>query len=458
MFAIADDFHSELRSQVFLKDYLSSEESFIDLPARQLISSTEDGLMHYTKGLMNRVFTNNRQQVAKDFQSAVESDSDCAECYKELGKSLMGLAGIEAKQTQVEKALSLSTALPERQQFEIKHWYYYPQDYQKALSLSEMWRKLYPLDIKPYNHLIEMNQAIRNFADAYRVGMEGIDQGHGGKLLLDMSSIATILGKEKEARDLIQKFREEYPKKAETADEVGYAILYEGDHEGAIEFFENKILIDPGNYMGYWNLAVCQSVTGNYTEELQSYEKALLKANSIADSLRVYTMIEVFYGRMGRIEKLFEVQKERHDAMRPSQSPISIGFDDMNSLYISQYVSVGKEEIAREKMEAFVKKYDSPEFDFECAGRLNYYIATQEGDQIKKLLEECADFLTKTDGAQTIDLANAVANLANENYAESIKNFVAYCEKTGLPEYMFAPLLGKAYRLNGELEIGNWSL
>ncbi|MEL6867599.1 MAG: hypothetical protein AAFP19_24455, partial [Bacteroidota bacterium] len=80
--------------------------------------------------------------------------------------------------------------LPERQSFNIKYYYYAgSQQYAKAISLLEMWQKLYPSDYYPYYRLYWTYFNQRDFKKAEDYTLKALDIGHRAKSLPRMGRL-----------------------------------------------------------------------------------------------------------------------------------------------------------------------------------------------------------------------------------------------------------------------------
>jgi tetratricopeptide (TPR) repeat protein len=451
LYSITDQIHDFVRESVLLKDFRTSDDEYIDLPAEFLISSKPEALEAYMKGALEMSLNVNSPLGLQLLDQSIKLDDKCALCLTSFGRYAMAQYGVGFKQQYLEKALPLANGLTERQQLAIKFIYYFPNDIAKAEALCEMWRTLYPMDVKPYQHLILIKKVTKQFDDASRIGEEAIAQGHGGKMYLDVAGLATARGKFEESRKYLQEFAKQYPKKATTANEVGMGYAFDGQREKAIDFFNNKIVMDPSNVNNYVQLGIVHLLMGDSEKQWNTLQDGLSKAKGARDSIALYSAMEMNLENQGLIEASFELREKRRAIGKKILPPISFAFDDILPTTVGRYAKVGKFEEAKKGSQSFVTTFENDQYNYQCIADVNYYLAIEDGPGLQKSIDECKDFLLAVDGPQTVELAQGVADLANGKYETSIQHIEKFCEMSGFPSYNMAIYLAKAYRLSGKL-------
>ena len=453
-FTEIDAFSADLSEVLFDKEFFRDQEKYVDLPATELLSSDADALKVYFEGKIVSSIQNNHTGATQLFQKATTIDPNFATAFADLGRELFFTGNAQACLTSYEKALSLSSPLPERQQFDIKSQYYgYKQDAEKVVRLSEMWRKLYPKDYRPYLRLFQFYQVLGKFEQAVEIGDLAIEAGHQGPMLLYLAQLNTRLAKYEKAESYLKQYQEVYPEKAANTKEIGSLYLEQGDFNKAIDFFEELTVLDPTDYEAYLSLASALAKSGNFTKAERTIKTSLRNAKTLKDSISVYRALENTLAEQGRMKETVDLMENRWSLMRTIFPEIIVTADLMNPMNIYRYTSIGRNKEIKDKLIAGASKVQQDEVDFECAVLINYYVAAEDGPGIKKQMESCRDDVFNTSGELLVAYVEGIQEKFLGNYEAAIPKLKYFVDSSGLSASTSGiTLLADCYRLDGQLD------
>jgi eukaryotic-like serine/threonine-protein kinase len=110
------------------------------------------------------------------FDHAIELDPNFAMAYAKRGAAFSTLGELDRAASEFRKAYALRANLSEREKLflAVRYQDSVVGDTNKAIETYEMWRKLYPRDIQPYNGLSARYQIVGKYEEAAEAAREGL--------------------------------------------------------------------------------------------------------------------------------------------------------------------------------------------------------------------------------------------------------------------------------------------
>jgi eukaryotic-like serine/threonine-protein kinase len=110
------------------------------------------------------------------FDHAIELDPNFAMAYAKRGAAYSTLGELDRAASEFRKAYALRGTLSEREKLflTVRYQDSVVGDTNKAIETYEMWRKLYPRDIQPYNGLSARYQIVGKYEEAAEAAREGL--------------------------------------------------------------------------------------------------------------------------------------------------------------------------------------------------------------------------------------------------------------------------------------------
>jgi eukaryotic-like serine/threonine-protein kinase len=110
------------------------------------------------------------------FDHAIELDPNFAMAYAKRGAAYSTLGELDRAASEFRKAYALRANLSEREKLflAVRYQDSVVGDTNKAIETYEMWRKLYPRDIQPYNGLSARYQIVGKYEEAAEAAREGL--------------------------------------------------------------------------------------------------------------------------------------------------------------------------------------------------------------------------------------------------------------------------------------------
>lgn len=434
-FDVIDQFSQDFRAQVYLKD--AQTESFLDLPATDLYTSNTSAMDAFQKGVRDISINNNYKAAESHFQEAIESDKNFAVAHFYMYRALMN----DSKQTEarpyIDKAMNYLDALSERQQLEIKYDYLDMEDVDKSISLLEMWTKLYPSDYRPVQVLLKVRQNRLEVDKAIEVGEQAIENGHTGKVLLEMAKIHSNKGETQKALEYYEQFEQEYPHKSKEIANLGYIYMRDGQLDKAQAFFEKLNTMNPNEIEPLYGLGNVAGNKGNFEDQINYYNKALSVAKQGIDSIQAYFNMENAYDNLGQINKSIEIMEKRLEVVERTYPPLTLAAMKTNFMALQKYVNIGKDEYALKIVDETLKTVDFSRVNLECVSKINYYILKEDAEGVENLMDKCEANIADLQGGIDLLIPAFLAYLKGE-HEKSLELFRKYREATGVPNYSFS--------------------
>jgi FimV-like protein len=443
IFDIIDQFSQEFEGAIYLKEANSEQNKIVDLPAENLISTNTQVIQDFQNAYLKNYVENEPEEAIKLLKQAVQKDPNCAICYRYLATSYHRVKNDQARDQALEEALNKSRVLPERMQLDIKYfYYYYAENTGKAITLLEMWRKLYPSDYIPYARLMNLYRNRLEHDQAVAVGKEAIAAGHSGFILTSLASIYMYQGKIEEAVETYKRFEAEYPKRINETTQLGYLYRRQGQLEKAKAHFEKIHLLDPRNYLSVGSLAQLEGDLGNYEKSYEYYQQALENAKLAKDSSRVMQWIQYHHLRLGQVNRAIELMEERFELESTYLTPYQVRSELVSPDVFSMFESIDRVEEHYQNAKAYINQYYPDDEKRVCFLELINALFGDAG-QMQSVFEGCQDAYEEDASENEIILVQAFLAKNRGDYDAAIEIFGAIVAEA--PSYYFQRMLGQSY-------------
>lgn len=166
--------HAAAKLRGTLGESLGSVERF-GVPIEQATTSSLEALKSYSVGLEQR-----RRGAEKDaipfFTHAVELDPNFAMAYARRGSAYSNLGETTLASEDFKKAYSLRASLSEREKFYVTVRFQdaTTSDTSKSIETYELWSRLYPRDVQPFDGLAARYQIVGDYGKALQVGEQAL--------------------------------------------------------------------------------------------------------------------------------------------------------------------------------------------------------------------------------------------------------------------------------------------
>ena len=424
----------------------------IDLPANNLYSSKLPALKFYQEGRI-ALFNNQQQNAILAFEKATEADPSFSMALMHLGVTNYAINAIEKGKAALEKAMSGMQGLPERQQFLIRYnYYYYTENYEKAMALLEMWQQLYPSNETPWVLAMNLYAGRSDVNKAKEVGIEATRHGHEGRVLLSLAQMASVQGNTEEAMGYYEQFSEQFPDRAKEATGLGFLYLSAGEFEKSKKHFEKIHLLRPNDTEVLMGMAKAEFHLGRPDNGWGFFETALTNSKNGEDSVGVLLSMAYYKYALGQANLAIEYLEKTEEVNSRIRSPFAAQRIYLPYPHILFYKNAGREKEVLQKIEHFMAAFPDPSKVTACAGMLNYYIATGQGAKMKQKMAECEEPLKPFIGTGQLKMAHGFLKKVEGDYGTASQLLDEYFTETGLATSIGASLLGEIYLLSGNLD------
>lgn len=288
IYRLAENISEIINKEIKLSE-VEGNQLYIDLPARDLISSDTAALRLYTEA---RILISKEPsavgEAAKLINQSIELDPKCAECWADLAYIKLQ-SGKDVDKT-MDNALKYSAGLPERQQLSIKNLnYLINNDLEKVVKLNKMWQKLYPQDLKPVTNLLNLYRGTLRLDDARVVAKQAIENDHKGSIYLTYANLLIQAKDWEEAEIYLRKYKEKYPKQFEATSLLVDTYAGKGQMDKALEAIDQLIIMKPLEKSYLVKKAELYSKQNKFDEAIKILNDALSSSDSVSDSIANYS-------------------------------------------------------------------------------------------------------------------------------------------------------------------------
>jgi len=457
LFSLIDQLTVQLNDQLYLPDAESNKMQLIDLPVKELITSDNDALGNYIKGLI--MFSQNPQigqPAIRLIEKSIEQDSNCAGCHFALAQLQAFSNDHKIALQTVEKARLLAESQPERKKMAIRAFQLgLNQENSKVIQLYENWRQLYPNDLTPYNKLMGFYRSIGQYDKGKIVGLAALENGHRGNLMTQLAEVYIHTEEYDKAEKLLKEFTELYPHKANKTYELADIYIAQGKLQEAYNFYENIAVMSGDDVVATLGLSSTQDKLGQFDQAEKTLTDFLAKARLPNDSIKIYRQLERHYIRLGKYQpftKSFDQRLAIISRVAPPIARINIIFSNLQNIISFQKTAMAKQQINDLSNQTDIYKYKEI---VNCVG--NFFIAyqTKNVEAFNQIANDgnckpaMVNSLGTENGADFFD--GHVANV-NGDYATAVEKFESYFEKEGVSMEGFEEDMLEIYRNNKDFD------
>ena len=285
-------------------------DEYVDLPADNLITRDTTALRNYVQSLIvYYTSASQTEKMAELLEKSVTADPSCSECWAQ--SAYIDLLNGKDDDSKIDNAFKYIDNLPERQQLNIKYLnYLIDNDITKSIKLCEMWSKLYPQDVKPYNNRVTLYKQTFQIDEAKSVVKEAIDNGHKGAMYLSYAKLLIETKDWKGAEVYLKKYKEAYPKQYEAASLLVDVYKGKGQIEKAVEEVDNLMLMRPNDNDLVLKKADLLAKQNDFESAIKTMNISLSKLTSPSDTVKNYVEQLQILNRAMRYEEYADLRRE----------------------------------------------------------------------------------------------------------------------------------------------------
>ena len=427
--SIIDHISPELVGNIYTEDFKFNLEDYIDLPVAELISTNPTALRDFVRAIYVSQWDNDLPAGIQALANAIQADPNCAECFHFQAKLLAGHNDIQEGVQVAQKGLSIIDHLPERQQFRIKSDYFLlGNNTDQAINLLEMWRKLYPQNIEPYNQLIRIYGMMSNLEQAKLVGQEAINNHLPGNYLVKLAQLASAQQQFAEAEDYLKQYEKAFPDKAKESRALGELYLQQGKFAEAENFFESLSLVKINDVDVQIGLAKSKAGLGNFGEAESLLTKSLSFAATPSDSFATFVEIENYLAALGQMNQCLSTFDQRIDLCHKRFPPIYTLLLFLNSQNMQRYVDAGQEAKLEKEVATITATTDEP--TIKCGFEINLGFVTKDTSRMGEHLRKCYQEVVSSSGEANAMLLKGYLEYIKDQPEKALSLFNTFLEAT----------------------------
>lgn len=394
---------------------VEGQEKMVDLPASNLITADTIAFRHYVQSaiLMEKDATQTKEAISI-MEKATEIDPTCTQCYSVLG-NLYLLDGRDSR-VPMKEAMKYVDNVSERQQLYIKYYNYISnEEPEKALRLLQTWRKLYPLDSKAVDLLVNNYERTLRVKEAQAEVEKAIEEGHKGHLYLKYANMLISQKEWDKAEKYLKKYQETYPKQAESTMLLANTYAAQGKIDKALETLDELSLMHP-NEMKYDLKKVSILNTQNeFTKAHALADRLLRNANSKSDTMDVYKKKMEVYARQGKVTDYYKVFRKLKKTFLTKYPPIAFLQTEYSTAGMYQSID------AIDTIEINVRKYENlvPPIQRPIIKNLNDFIIStfaEDREEMVVQFDKVKGYLQASVGDDVLKIYQAELAYLNEDY------------------------------------------
>ncbi len=397
---------------------VEGKETMVKLPASNLISADTAAFHNYVDAMI--VMETNATQVAlasAKLEKAVELDPTCAECHMSLANIYL-LNGKETRGA-MKEAMKYVENVSERQQMSLKYLnYMFSEQQDKGERLLQNWRKLYPQDKKPVDMLV--SQYSRTFQlDKARAEVESaLEQGHKGSLFVTYAN--QLIGSKEyaKAEEYLVKYKEAYPKQAESTTLLADIYAKQGKTEQAIETLDELSIMNTNEIRFDIKKVSIYNRQNEFKKAASVLDNLLFNANTANDTISIYSKQMEIYQRQGKAKAYYDERRKLKKIFLTQYPPIAFMQTEYSTSGMYQLVGQGDSIINNIKaLEDLM-----PPVQKNMMGNLNDFIIatfTEDLEGMEKNYEEVRTFMIASTGEDLIRIYDAEIAYQRGNHKEA---------------------------------------
>ncbi|MBU2693048.1 MAG: protein kinase [Candidatus Eisenbacteria bacterium] len=325
-FALMDQMSLRLRRDLGVPE--SHLQEWPDLPLVAIATNSMTALEWISRATMTRDIDGDLDRAAEYLEKAVEADPACALAYWSLFYIYQySNQGTPARTAGVINSLMTHISrIPEGLQFAVKAVYFQNQnEIDKMMAVIQMWRDLYPYDIRPLEILINLHRA-RGETDQVIATMQKLLElePDSPQYLLQTGEELQRTGKYESARGYFEKYVERHPDDSKALLALGELLQALGEHAEAKRTIERAQIMTPQDPDIRAALAKCEYDLGNLTAWPTIVQSILTEPLSPDERLSATMELADYYELRGQNNKAAGICIEGLDAVGTSASTLWI--------------------------------------------------------------------------------------------------------------------------------------
>ena len=393
-------------------------EKMVKLPASNLVSADTAAFRHYVEAMIVMEVNATQGDLASSkLEKAVEIDPTCAECHMSLANFYL-LSGKETRGA-MKEAMKYVENVSERQQMSLKYLnYMFSEQQDKGERLLQNWRKLYPQDKKPVDMLV--SQYSRTFQlDKARAEIESaLEQGHKGSLFVTYAN--QLIGSKEyaKAEEYLVKYKEAYPKQAESTTLLADIYAKQGKTEQAIETLDELSIMNTNEIRFDIKKVSIYNRQNEFEKATSILDNLLFNANTANDTISIYGKQMEIYQRQGKAKAYYDERRKLKKVFLTQYPPI--GFMQTEYATSGMYQMVGQSDSIVSNIKALEELM--PPIQKNMMSGLNDFIIatfTEDLEGMEKNYEKVRSFMLASTGEDLIRIYDAEMSYQRGDYTKA---------------------------------------
>jgi tetratricopeptide (TPR) repeat protein len=300
----------ELTRRVKANFKLSPQDiaSDIDKDVGIVTTSSPEAYKYYVEGIRHDVKGEYRQ-VIESMEKAVAIDPEFASAYLAMSWSYGNQYYFAEQKQYLEKALSLSDRLTDREKYNIQGHYYVESEktYKQAAGALEKLIALYPDDISGgnmlaivYSRMGEMQKAIERYSACIQAGTEDV------VVYANLAGAYEDIGAYEKSIGVQESFLKKFQDSAVIHRRLANTYIKLGKHDLAMAELDKAVVLGPTDWENIWTRGDIYIYMDNLSGAEEEYKKLLQsnKPESRGWSLIRLAALYTLQGRFGEAKKL----------------------------------------------------------------------------------------------------------------------------------------------------------
>lgn len=403
-------------------------EKMVKLPASNLISADTAAFHNYVDAMVEMEINATRgdQAIAK-LEKAVELDPTCAECHMSLANIYL----LNGKETRVamKEAMKYVENVSERQQMSLKYLnYMFREEQKKGETLLQNWRKLYPQDKKPVDMLVAQYSRTLQLDKARAEVESALEQGHKGSLFVTYANQLISTKEYAKAEEYLVKYKEAYPKQAESTTLLADIYEKQGKTEQAIGTLDELSIMNTNDIKYDLKKASIYNKQNDFKQAKSVLDNLLFNANTAGDTISIYSKQMEIYARQGQAKAYYDERRKLKKVFLSQYPPLAF----MQTEYATSglYQLVGQADSIVNNIKAL--EDFMPPIQKNMMGNLNDFIIatfTEDLEGMEKNYEEVRKFMVASTGEDLIRIYDAEISYQRGEYKDARGHWEFLIEK-----------------------------
>ena len=346
IFELVDQMTVELKNDLDLPQ--RHIEETVDLPAKEMLTSSIPALKAYDKGYLTMYFDNDFPGALPLLQEATQMDPTFAMAYVQQYIALL-------QSGQIEQALQ-AHATAQKHGYRLTEQFKYllkvgklnlSGNHVQALEALKQWATLYPDDKLAFQFLGMLHSMRSEFdlaVDAYSKLLE-LDPFES-QISLELGRALKAAKRQDEAIAHFESFIQQYPEKNEGYNELAGIYSDQGNLDKELEIRQKAQSTTPDDPNTLLNLATVHRRLGNFDEAVQLYNQALSLSQLPQDQLASHRGLGGYYWFRGQHQQAIESFEKAQSVIEQNFPPTSAIVNMVQN--VSEYYEAGYQDKARD--------------------------------------------------------------------------------------------------------------